>query len=438
MKIKIGDNTAGLFGFAKIMKEVSPFFYWGWVAWLVLFVVSGLGSLGGDPNSMASGILLIVSALVMFKPSIWWVNRKVIKYGYMGQKVRGKTEQRLREICDGMGLVERARDGSSVFPAFSIHADGDLEIILPTSIHISKVDRPEFLAACSQVFQVDYQNVESFGQTSNKVLLSPSRLPEKVIYGVRNRPAVNGFWLGTDSKGDPVVLDWGHSPVALITGASGSGKSVLGRVMVEEAFRAGWSVVLSDGKGGLDWGDIDGLLLKTEFSEIALVYQQAVALMNNRLEQLRNAGAKNWREFVAKGGEMEPMLLFMDEASDFFTVGSAKQDPNYDDKHEIIKAAGELARKSRAVGIFQAVSLQAAKAESVPDDIRNNAAFRISYALPSAAMSQTLFESPIAFDESLRMGKGVFRGLDKPVVFRGAYIDEKYDPYEVDDQEVMA
>jgi len=38
-------------------------------------------------------------------------------------------------------------------------------------------------------------------------------------------------------------------------------------------------------------------------------------------------------------------------------------------------------------------------------------------------MSQVLFESSIAYDSSLRMGKGVFKGVEgSPVVFRGAYV----------------
>jgi len=141
--------------------------------------------------------------------------------------------------------------------------------------------------------------------------------------------------------------------------------------------------------------------------------------MNARLEKLISLGLKNWRDCE----EIEPIILFMDEASDFFAVGSKAQDPNYETKWRIINACSELCRKSRAVGIFQVFSLQAAKAASVPEDIKNNSAFRVSYALPTAAMSHVLFESAIAFDPTLRQGKGVFAGVDgEPRIFRAAFI----------------
>ena len=327
-----------------------------------------------------------------------------------------------KAFCREIGLYAKESD-CLMFASVVINRETDEHrIFLPSSVSETKVEKN--LPEISRFLNRDFVHVEAVGDGEAKHwALLESKLPDIVRY--EERPNVGGFWLGTDDRNQPVSFDFGTSPVMLITGASGSGKSVLARVLLEEANNQGYMTKLVDGKGGVDWSGIEVSEKILDFEAAAVMYEELLETMNSRLAELLE-----YREQVGKptasyiDANMQPILCFMDEASDFFTIGSKSQDKNYAVKYRIVDAVSELARKSRAVGIFQVFSLQASKADSVPEDVKNNAGFRISYALPTAAMSQTLFESSIAFDPTLRKGKGVFKGTEgEPFIFRGAFIE---------------
>jgi len=328
-----------------------------------------------------------------------------------------KQKKKVQHFLENAGLYEKT-DKGVLFPPF-LQSDGEFYVgILTTQ---KPEDFEKHLRGIGDIFGKEFIEFQHFNENVYKFV--SDALPASVLY--EERPSVKGIWLGTDYKGEPVTLDFGHSPAMLITGASGSGKSVLGRVIIEETNKQGFDTYIVDGKGGIDWMHAPCKTLLTDFEEIAEHYEALVNEMNARLKRLVELKAKNWFEAVNQGEQWKPILSFMDESSDFFAVGSKTTDKNYAVKWRIINAVSELCRKSRAAGIYQVFSLQAAKAESVPDDVKNNAAFRVSYALPTSAMSQTLFESAIAFDPTLRHGKGVFKGVEgEPVIFRGAFIAE--------------
>ncbi len=379
--------------------------------------------------------ILDLIVLVMIGYCIRWVFKKIkgfLERRELKKALRsvGLSEVKLEEQqvhweffkSEKIKLYHRKADGNYVLPTIYYHKDGGIVLDLPTTVH--KEDVEKVLPSLARYFNRDFNFVKEFGGLNLKSLieLSLSKLPDLVSYS--ERPVnIKNFWLGVDMFGENVELDFGHSPAMLITGASGSGKSVLGQVMLREAHKQSYKITLVDGKGGIDWmgSPVDEIL--TEFEVIAEMYESKVEEMNKRLALLlkkrkdKNDPYLSWKTFL------KPELIFMDEASDFFNVGSKANDANYAIKHRIINAVEELVRKSRAVGMFQVFSLQASNASSIPQGVKDNTGFRVAYALPTAAMSQTLFESSIAYDASLRKGKGVFKGVDgEPVIFRGAFM----------------
>jgi len=335
--------------------------------------------------------------------------------------LNNRTTKKLVALLDESKLFEKSSEYDKLYPNFyRDKEDGKIYISILNSQKIE--DFETYLRGFGEIFGHNFIELRHIDKNIYEMI--EDSLPSLVKYDERPGEVGEGFWIGTDYKGESVSLNFLHTPAMLITGASGSGKSVLGRVLIEEATRGGYEVYIVDGKGGIDWMDAPCKALYTDFEEIAAHYEKILEEMNNRLKKLVDFRAKNWIEATAAGHEMSPMFCFMDESSDFFEIGSKSTDKNYAVKWRIVNAINELCRKSRAVGIYQAFSLQAAKADSVPNDVKNNAGFRVSYALPTAAMSQTLFESAIAFDPTLRHGKGVFKGVEgEPVVFRGAYVD---------------
>jgi len=333
------------------------------------------------------------------------------------KNITKKEQERVKHFLVNAGLVEKT-DVGILYPSIA-KQNGEVLVGVLDSQDPSQYEK--HIRGLGEIF--GYEAVGLVHVSSNVYKIQKNNLPARVEY--KDRPFyAESFWVGVDYTGADVEIDFIHTPAMLITGASGSGKSVFGLCLVNEATSAGYEVSIVDGKGGIDWMDAPCSKLLTEFEDIANHYESLVEEMNDRLKKLVEMKKKNWIEATAAGFEMKPILCFMDESSDFFVIGSKAKDQNYDMKWRIVSAVSELCRKSRAVGIYQAFSLQAAKADSVPEDVKNNAGFRVSYALPTAAMSQTLFESSIAFDPSLRGGKGVFRGVEGEArIFRGAYVE---------------
>jgi len=331
-----------------------------------------------------------------------------------------KETEKVRSLLTEANLFEKDRDNDFVFPNVS-KKGGEFFVYILNSQKIE--DFEKYLRGFGEIFNTSFVDLEK--KEGNCYRLVADCLPDLIKYDERPEEDKKGFWIGTDFRGKSVFLNFLHTPAMLITGASGSGKSVLARVIIEEATKAGYKTYIVDGKGGIDWMDAPCEKMLTDFEEIAEHYEELLEEMNTRLKQLVEFRCKNWLEANAAGHEIKPILSLMDESSDFFEIGSKTTDKNYAVKWRIVNAINELCRKSRSVGIYQVFSLQAAKAESVPNDVKNNAGFRVSYALPTSAMSQTLFESSIAFDATLRGGKGVFKGVEgDAVIFRGAYIAE--------------
>jgi len=364
-------------------------------------------------------LILPVKALgVMPRAWQWWRQRDRLKVRQLSRRQMADY----KHFCRECGWTEQTEAGSTIYPAAELQGS---DLILYILDSMSPDDVAKQLRPLGRIFAAQYTQVVEHDAKAGAYRVVASKLPDFVAYDDRPSDNPDKIWLGTDTLGEPVWMDYGHSPLALVTGASGSGKSVLGRVIITEAQRMGWDTYIVDGKGGIDWlGTVPEGHLITDFDVAADHYERWLEVMHERLQTLREIGAKNWMEARDKGHDMTPVLLLMDEASDFLVVGSKSSDKLYALKWRIIHAMGELARKSRAVGIYQLVSLQAAQSDAVPTDIKNNAGHRVSYALPTAAQSQVLFGSSIAFDPTLRGGKGVYAGPSgDPVVFRGAFLD---------------
>lgn len=368
--------------------------------------------------------ILKVLLISFFKGLFWlsvWIGKGIYYFVCKVFRLEVLDKKRFKEFAQSVGLVAQ-RGNQIITTTYKKSTDG---IVLFAPHEVTRAHIEKNLESLSSFFKQKLVAIRELdGYTERAFLLLTDKLPARVSYDERPKNFASGFWLGKNQYGEDVGLDFAHTPCALIMGASGSGKSVLGNVILREAQRYGWQTYVIDGKGGLDWSHIvkrDEILV--DFDEVADFYEKLVDEYRRRQQQFFEEGWKNWYEANNAGANVQPILVFMDEASDFFTVGTKKDDADYDNKKRILTAVAELCRKSRAFGIFQIFSLQASNAAGIPDYIRQNAGYKIAYALPSAEQSRVLFDSDIAYDSSLRHGKGVIAAPgQEPVVFRGAFI----------------
>ncbi|MDQ7057202.1 MAG: hypothetical protein Q9N62_01540 [Ghiorsea sp.] len=259
--------------------------------------------------------------------------------------------------------------------------------------------------------------------SSHRWLLLEDRLPELVPYSSRPYNIPFGqFWLGTFSDGSPVILDFKHSPLFLVAGASGSGKSELFKVLLKE-IESTWgakAITIAEGtKDGNDFRYQNYKKLATDFDSVLEVYQELEALYDERKKLIKKLDVDDWHQARSKGYDWQPHYLLIDEAP-LFLSKPVKGDPNFELKTEIIRIASHLAMRGRYVGLFQILGTQDPSASSLSSDILNQARLKIGYGMRTAEMARSFFGQKSKHSNDLVQGKGIAMLGAEPRIFRGA------------------
>lgn len=198
-----------------------------------------------------------------------------------------------------------------------------------------------------------------------------------------SKPSSLNFILGKDIVGKPVCLDLAEMPHVLVSGTTGSGKSVCINSMIASLiFRyspAELRFIIVDPKkvDFVSYQDLPHMLFNEIIEDVPVVNAMltwAVNEMNERYRILREKGVKKLSEYNAKAaarGErlMPRLVIIIDEFADLM-----KQDQRgIGDKICI------LAQKSRASGIHLVLVAQRPSADIVEGPIKSNLPARLVF-----------------------------------------------------------
>ena len=177
----------------------------------------------------------------------------------------------------------------------------------------------------------------------------------------------------------PVTVNLTNIPHILLGGSTGSGKSVLLKLLLMQALRKGAEVYIADFKGGVDFPKVWRQKCHMCFQEDTLLYVlgQFVAVLEARKKWFDDAGCDNLDAFNKATGEGLPRLVFAcDEVAELLDrTGRSKEDR--DKLNQIEGRLATLARLGRAFGIHLILATQRPDANIIPGQIRNNMDFRV-------------------------------------------------------------
>lgn len=194
---------------------------------------------------------------------------------------------------------------------------------------------------------------------------------ESVLVGVR------------EEDGNPQLLNPFSNPHSLVSGATGSGKSVLIQSMLlyigltrnpEDAH-----IYLVDGKRGLDYHGLRELPhLKKGSGRIIVDQDESAQLlvelkeeMIRRYKLFEDSGSTNIQNYRRKTGKSLPTIFYVqDEFADWML------DSNYSD--QITTSVNSLGIMSRAAGIFMIFGLQRPDNQVMPMQLRNQLGNRLT------------------------------------------------------------
>ena len=222
-----------------------------------------------------------------------------------------------------------------------------------------------------------------------------------------------------------VTVNLAHIPHILLGGSTGSGKSVLLKLLLMQALHKGAEVYIADFKGGVDFPKVWHEKCRMCFTEEDLRYtlDQLVAVLEYRKGAFKALGCPNIDAYNEATGQPLPRLIFAcDEVAEMLDkTGAGNERKKL--LAQIENKLSTIARQGRAFGIHLILATQRPDATIIPGQIRNNMDFRVCGRADSV-LSQIILDNTSAAEQIPKDARGRFITGDG-TVFQAYYFDDQ-------------
>ena len=268
-----------------------------------------------------------------------------------------------------------------------------------------------------------------YGKSKSRVLVyavpAQTRLPELLRWSdAYLSPDSFVLTLGESFTG-PVTVNLAHIPHILLGGSTGSGKSVLLKLLLMQSLRKGAEVYIADFKGGVDFPKVWRQRCHMAFTEQDLLYilGQLVAVLEYRKGRLAETGCPDLDAYNEATGDNLPRLVFAcDKVAEVLDkTGRSKEDKEL--LAQIENRLSTIARLGRAFGIHLILATQRPDANIIPGQIKNNMDFRVCGRADSV-LSQIILDNTSAAEQIPKDARERFITGDG-TVFQGYLFDEE-------------
>lgn len=222
----------------------------------------------------------------------------------------------------------------------------------------------------------------------------------------------------------PVVVNLTHIPHILLGGASGSGKSVLLKLLLMQSLHKGAVVCISDFKGGVDFPPIwhEKCRMCFEETDLLALLSELVDELERRKMLFRNAECPDIVEYnKATGQALKRYIFACDEVAEVLDkTGRSKEQKELLSKIE--SKLSIIARQGRAFGIHLILATQRPDANLIPGQIRTNLGCRIC-GRADVILSQIILDDATAAEQIPKDARGRFI-LHDGTLFQSYWFDE--------------
>ena len=218
----------------------------------------------------------------------------------------------------------------------------------------------------------------------------------------------------------PVTVNLAYIPHILLGGSTGSGKSVLLKLLIMQALRKGAEVYIADFKGGVDVPNVWHEKCRMCFTEEDLC--DTLDRLVEELERRKSAFKPNIDAYNETTGQPLPRLIFAcDEVAEMLDKTGADSERKKL-LSQIESKLSTIARQGRAFGIHLILAMQRPDATIIPGQIRNNMDSRVCGRADSV-LSQIILDNTSAAEQIPKDARGRFITGDG-TVFQGYLFDE--------------
>ena len=230
-----------------------------------------------------------------------------------------------------------------------------------------------------------------------------------------------------ESMFNPVIVSLNDYPHFLIGGATGSGKTLLLKLILMQCINNGFIVNIADFKGGVDFGRIweNHCTFVTDISNTTKKLDEIIAELENRKKLYAKNGYKNISDYNKHELIKHKRIIFAcDELAELLdTTGLSTKEKEPIKK--IQNQLSSLARLGRAFGIHLILATQRPDANIISGQIKNNISYKIC-GRADQVLSQIILDNTDASTYIPSDSKGLFLNQDG-TLFKAYLFDETTD-----------
>ena len=279
------------------------------------------------------------------------------------------------------------------------------------------------------VFDLNVISV-NYGESTGRIILKfvPGRnaLPDHIRWQ-DSYLSVESFVL-TLGEGyiGPITVDLAKIPHILLGGSTGSGKSVLLKLLLMQSLKKGAEVYIADFKGGVDfppaWHERCRMCFEEE--DLLELLTGLADELARRKRLFKEVGVPNLDEYNnVTETHLHRCIFACDEVAEVLD----KTGLSTEEKKLICQIENKLsilARQGRAFGIHLILATQRPDANLIPGQIRTNLGCRICGRADSILSQIILDNSTAAADQIPKEARGRFL-LHDGTVFQGCWLDDR-------------
>lgn len=351
----------------------------------------------------------------------WAIGGFIVLIVFLGTP---KDTKRINRSLNIVGLVNHAGQSPLLLKRYKEYGVTIMEFD-PNGIPLSDwEDKKEDIETA---LNMHVENIR-YGKSRDKIVL-------QAISGNENLPNVV-HWKDKYLSDEDFTLILGQSrtgqtkinlakiPHILLGGSTGSGKSVLLKLLIMQCVKKDAEVFIADFKGGVDflpiWHERSNII--TEENTLLEVLTDLVDELENRKQAFREYGCANIGEYSkVYSNKMKRVVFACDEVAEVLDKTGLSKEA----KELVTQIEGKLsviARQGRAFGIHLILATQRPDANILTGQIRNNIDFRVCGRADNV-LSQIILDNTEAADKIPKDSQGLFITHDG-VIFKGYLFDE--------------
>ncbi len=228
-----------------------------------------------------------------------------------------------------------------------------------------------------------------------------------------------------ESQFDVETIDLNVTPHILIGGSTGSGKTILLKLILMQCIRKKADVYIADFKGGVDYPKFWQEYCKMQFTaeQFSRTLTDILEVLEDRKRMLREEKCSNITKYnkIHFDNPMKRIIVVCDEVAEILD----KTGLDKESKTEVMKIESMLstiARQGRAFGVHLILATQRPDSEVLKGQIKNNIDCRIC-GRADKVLSQIILDNSEGAEKIPKDKQGVFL-RNTGVLFKAYYFDD--------------